>query len=431
MKVKIIAVVMFLLAGIVVTMAMINGKASDKEEYESYLAIARDNAKRDIPYVAVQNYRRAINMDASDEEVYEEYLEQSKLLGEDYYATAIKSYVVYFPESKEAYEALCEYYYENELYQFVMDTALEAKEKGIATDKVRDYYLECSVMYRIIATGFSEATSFIGDSARVKMDDLYGYINESGMYSIFPKYEKASFFLGDNTAALHENEWVMINTSGYVVARTDKLVDAMNFVNNNRILFSLDGKYDYMTTSLIVPKEIRFEDATNFKNGVAAVKKDGKWALMNSEMEMITDYLFDDIIRDEYNACINNGVIFVQKDGKYYMVNAEGARITETAFDNAYPFVGSEPAAVCVAGKWGFVDNTGKMIVEPQYEEAKSFNIGLGAVCKDGLWGYINTDNDIRMDFQYSDCLPFSSNGITATCDEDGIWTYIKLLSYM
>lgn len=431
MKVRIIAAIVFVLAGIMVAATMIGGQKADREEYAGYLALARANAEKGIPYVAVQNYRRAISMDASDEEIYKEYLAQAEALSEDYYTTAVKEYVLYFPQSAFAYETLCEYYYDQELYQFVMDTALEAKEKGIATDRVRDYYLECSVMYRIIADGFSEAGLFVGDYAKVKMDDVYGYIDGSGYYNILPKYENASFFLQSYAAVYHEDEWYMINNSGYKVAVTDRPVDYLGVLNNGKVLFAINGQYDYMTSSLVVPEEVRFDDATNFKNGVAAVKKNDKWALMNSNMEMITDYIFEEVLRDEFNSCINNGVIFVKKDGQYYMCNSQGNRIAESAFENAYPFVGNEPAAVCVDGKWGFVDSTGRMIIEPQYEAAKSFNIGLAAVCKDGLWGYIDSNGNLRIDYQFLNCLPFSTNGVTAVCNDDNVWTYIKLLPYI
>lgn len=430
MKVKIIAVIALVLAGITATIMMLKGQAAHQEEYAGYLAAARQNADRGIPYVAVQNYLRAIHMDASDETIYQEYLEQARNLGMDPYMAAVKAYVDYFPESSTAYEVLCEYYYDQEMYRIVLDTALEAREKGIATDRVREYYLECSVMYRVIGSGYSEVSSFLGGIARVRMGELYGYINKNGNYTIMPTYEDASFFMGKNAAVYHEDEWYMINDTGYKVARTDLPVDSLSFVSNGWILFSLEGKYDYMTSSLIVPQEIRFEDATNFKNRVAAVKKDGKWALINADMELITDYLFDDVLRDEFNTCINNGVIFVQRDGKYYMVDGNGLRITETGFDDARPFAGSDPAAVCVSGLWGFVDAQGNMVIEPQYEAAKSFNIGLGAVCQDGLWGYINTSNVIRMEYQFEDCLSFSGNGITAV-KEKGTWRYIKLLSYL
>lgn len=432
MKVKLIAVSALILAGIAVTISLVSGSIAKSENYNNSIAAAREKAEKGLPYVAVQNYRKAIAIDASKEDIYKEYMEQCRLLGEDYYTEAVKAYIKYFPESPDAYETLSEYYYEQKSYEFVLETALQAKELGLASNRVRDLFLECSMMYQTIGNGFSEATPFLGDYARVKMKDEYGFINTRGSYLIYPTYSDATFYMGGSASVYTDDEWCIVNDSGYKVARTDKPVDFLSFMSNGLVLFSLEGKYDYMTGALQVPDELRFDDATNFKNQVAAVKKDGKWALINSNFEMITDYVFDDVVRDAFNTCINNGVIFVKKDDKYYMADAAGNKITDTGFDDAYPFVGSEPAAVCENGKWGFVDHTGVYVIEPQYEEAKSFNIGLGAVCENGLWGYINLNGDIRIEHQFYDCQPFSSNGAAAVrqIKDEEIWTYIKLLPY-
>ncbi len=431
MKARIFAVLIMFLAGIWATVSVISGEKAIQDAYAGYLEAARSNAEKGVPFVSARNYQRAFEVLNEDESIYKEYLTQAELLGGDFYTEAVKDYVLYFPESPDAYECLVEYYYEAENYQKLMDMALEARSKGIATDIVRDRYMECSVMYKVQAGGFSEAGSFVGEVAKVKAEGLYGYINSQGIYTILPQYEDASFFLQANAAVKRDGQWFMIDDGGNKVAVTSQKVDYMSVLNNNWVLFSLDGKYDYMSSGLVVPEKLRFEDASIFRNEVAAVKQNGKWALINSSMEMITDFIFEDVVRDEYNACINNGVIFVKKNGKYYMCGANGAKLSETAFDDVYPFVANEPAAVCIDGKWGYVDSTGNMVIEPQYENAKSFSIGMGAVCKDGLWGYINASNEVRMEYQFVDCIPFSLNGMTAICEEDGTWTYIKLLAYM
>ena len=431
MKVKIIAIIALVLAGVAVSISVVASQNGTIQQYEDYIAAAEYNAEREIPYMAVMNYQRAMKIDNSNEEIYKAYLEQCKLVGEDFYASACENYVKNFPESMNAYEVLCDYYYEAESFKKVISTALEARSKELASDKIRDYFMECSVKYKIFFAGIDEVTPFLGEYSRVKMEDLYGYISARGGYYIYPMYEDASFFLGGSTAVFHDNEWYMINGEGYKVARTDKPVDSLNFANNGLVLFSLDGKYDYMTTSLIVPDEIRFDDATNFRKGIAAVQKNGKWALLNSGNEFVTDYIFDDVIRDEYNTCLNNGVIFAKSGNKYYMYDADGQKISENGFDNANPFITDEPAAVCVNGKWGFVDAAGNYVIEPKYEDAKSFNIGLGAVCVDGLWGYINTADVMRIEAQFVDCIPFSDYGITAIKeDTEKGWTFIKLIAY-
>lgn len=65
---------------------------------------------------------------------------------------------------------------------------------------------------------------------------------------------------------------------------------------------------------------------------------------------MITDYVYEDILLDEYETCIDNGVIFAKTGGKYYMTDKTGSQISSQGFDNAYPFAGTEPAAVCIGG---------------------------------------------------------------------------------
>ena len=172
-----------------------------------------------------------------------------------------------------------------------------------------------------------------------------------------------------------------------------------------------------------------YDYASNYKGGVATVKKGEKWALINTAEEMITDYIFDEVLLDEFDTCCTSGVIFAKKDGKYYMLDSKGERISETAFDDAKPFFGTGPAAVCLNGKWGFVNKNGKMAIEPQYENAVSFNIGLGAVCVEGRWGYINVSGDVKIAHQFEDCKPFASNGIAAV-KEDGLWKYVCLLPY-
>lgn len=45
---------------------------------------------------------------------------------------------------------------------------------------------------------------------------------------------------------------------------------------------------------------------------------------------------------------------------------------------------------VCQNGKWGYIDKTGKMVIKPQFNCARSFSEGLARVWIDGKMGYIN-----------------------------------------
>jgi hypothetical protein len=41
-------------------------------------------------------------------------------------------------------------------------------------------------------------------------------------------------------------------------------------------------------------------------------------------------------------------------------------------------------------GKWGYIDKTGKYIINPQFDEAMGFNEGLASVRIGDKWGYID-----------------------------------------
>lgn len=429
MKAKLISIVSVILVGILVLVLTISNHAAVEREYNTNLANARANAEKLIPFNSYNYYLKAFEIRCEDEKIYQEFLTQAELLGGSYYGSAVKDYVVKFPMSSTAYELLCKMYYESGSYKTLMDTALEARGKNVATTQVANWYNECAHMLRSVKSGVEDPQPFLGGYALVKINDTYGYIKESGDFLLAPVYTGASAMMGTNVAVNDGEEWHIINNGGFKVARTSKPVDYMGILVSGKIPVAIGGKYAYCTSALVVPESLPYDYASNFKNGVAAVKKGDKWALINTDEKQLTDFIFESIILDEFDTCCNQGVTFAKKDGKYYMVNTQGGKISDQAFDDARSFAGSGPAAICVAGKWGFVDNTGKIVIAPQYEGANSFNIGLGAVCVEGAWGYINSNGTIRVECQFEDCQPFADNGIAAV-KEKGMWKYVRLLSY-
>lgn len=429
MKMKLISIIMALVLGTVAVVSSLSAYMERESSYNNYLEKARYNAQREIPYNAYQNYQKAFAIRCESESVYQEYIEQCRLLGADYYAKAVEEYVERFPNSSTAYEMLCRRHYENGSYKSVVKLALEARQQGAATEQVRLWYMECAYMLKNVSSGYEEVQSMLGGYARVKVGGKYGFIKQSGKYVIAPRYEQASTYMNECASVLEDGVWQVVNSLGYRVALPDRPVDSLGMIVGGIMSVSVDGKYGYTDASLQIPTELPYAYASTFKNGVAAVEKDGKWALINTSRELVTDFIFDDIVLDEYDVCINSGVIFVCKDGKYYMMNAEGTKISDQAFDAVQPFADGGLAAVAIGGKWGFVDPTGSVVIEPQYEGARSFGAGLGGVCIDGLWGYVSKSGELLVECQFEDCMPFNASGIAAV-KENGLWKFVQLLGY-
>lgn len=53
--------------------------------------------------------------------------------------------------------------------------------------------------------------------------------------------------------------------------------------------------------------------------------------------------------------------------------------------------------------KWGYKDASGRVIVQPIYEQAKDFSEGLGTVKKMGWWGYVNKFGQSIIPFEFDE----------------------------
>src|SRR5918992_497795 len=58
--------------------------------------------------------------------------------------------------------------------------------------------------------------------------------------------------------------------------------------------------------------------------------------------------------------------------------------------------------------RWGYIDRSGKIVVETKFENAEEFSEGLGAVKVDGRWGFIDSTGKLVIEARYSSARPFS-----------------------
>ena len=79
----------------------------------------------------------------------------------------------------------------------------------------------------------------------------------------------------------------------------------------------------------------------------------------------------------------------VKVNGQWGYIDKTGKIVINPQFDSAWDF--SEGLAwVKVGGKWGYIDKTGKIVINPQFDDAHDFHDGLALVVVEGLYGYID-----------------------------------------
>ena len=313
----------------------------------------------------------------------------------------------------------------------------------------------------VIQPQFDDANSFSGNIASVRigdwMDGKWGCIDKTGKMVIQPKYEHAPAFMSGLVAYIEtDGKKVLINNKGKTVIEfpSEAEVNIWHDFENGWAPVKVNDKYGLADENGWVV-EPQFEEAVVFgamawvtkddKNGV--LKKNGQWFIEPKE-NLSRDY-------DEYED-----IICVSDDDKYGYINGNGW-LVKPQYTYANQF--SEGlAAVSIDGeKWGFIDKTGKMciepqfyveyntkfvdgwalvgdenhkigfidkkgnwVIQPQYDSALLFHEDFAAVEIDGKWGYINKDGKMVINPQYEDAADFSK-GLAAVKKGDK-WGYIN-----
>ena len=61
---------------------------------------------------------------------------------------------------------------------------------------------------------------------------------------------------------------------------------------------------------------------------------------------------------------------------------------------------------VVIGDRWGFADQSGKVVINPQFERAEPFASGLAEVRLD-KWGYVNASGKMAVNPQFDKAGPF------------------------
>jgi WG containing repeat len=99
----------------------------------------------------------------------------------------------------------------------------------------------------------------------------------------------------------------------------------------------------------------------------------------------------------------------IEQNGKWGYIDLSGKTIIDPRFDAANEF--SEGfAAIEIKGKWGFIDEDGKTVVDARYSAAHEFSEGLARVQiggdkygLNGKWGFIDYAGRMAIEPQYDD----------------------------
>jgi hypothetical protein len=160
------------------------------------------------------------------------------------------------------------------------------EEKKLLIDRKGKVITELDYMY---VQSFYEGLCLVQSNT-----ELYGFINEKGVEVIPCQFDDAYYF--DNGFAEIEIDGLkkIINRSGEICF--DLEVDFISGVSDGFFLVRLDNfLYQFIGFDGKPLKSEFFEDAQLFKDGFAAVKKDGEWGAIDVEGNQVIPFNYSEV----------------------------------------------------------------------------------------------------------------------------------------
>ena len=249
--------------------------------------------------------------------------------------------------------------------------------------------------------------------------EKWGYTGKNGRTNIEFEYDDATRFSGDYAVVKIDGVYTLIDQNGYWNAVDKNGLDQVIDIAGDKIIGVKDGKYGIYSNMFERLNEEDYEDAHLNDNGMVVVKKDGKWAVLDGNMKNVTDFELTDVAVNSRGQVFSGKYAVVADGNGYFLIDQKGKACYEKRFPNAKGYEGGYYAVSDSDGNWGFADEAGENVIPCQYVDAYSFSNQTAAVQYAGKCGYINQYGNMVINAEYSEALPFL-NGKAFAYDDQG-----------
>jgi len=284
-------------------------------------------------------------------------------------------------------------------------------------------------------------------------DYKYGFMDKTGKVIIKPIYLRVAHpgfseglvFVSEEKASNGDFIWICIDTSGKIVFKLDQhCAPFVSFHEGYAVILNWPkGIYYYINKEGKKVFNKKFSHAYSFSSGYAKV--------CDKKEEYFNLYFID---RNGKRAkhlpygcnAFRNGISFCHKK----LIDTLG----NTLIDSIDEWTGNDYEYLKVKrnGKWGFVDQKGKIIIDFIYTEDRDryydeilnlntdsldaipkepyrnvgfFHDGLASILKDSLYGFINTKNEIVIEPIFRG-VEYFSEGLAGVTLDGILWGFIN-----
>jgi hypothetical protein len=256
-----------------------------------------------------------------------------------------------------------------------------------------------------------------------------GYIDETGKFIVNPQFEIGARFSEGVAAVITGGKVGYIDKTGkYVINPQFESVGGREGAGTSNFseglaMAKVGGKIGFVDKKGQIVVNPQFDDALPFFEGLAAARMGDKWGFVDKEGKIAINPQFEDA------QPFSGGLAAVLMGKQYGYIDKTGKIIINPQFDSAQPFSSEGLAAVFLDQKMGLIDREGTYAVNPQFGRSGvlgggvrlallvtneigrlSISEGLLAVRvgeNQGSFGYADKTGKIVINPQFNEAFPF------------------------
>ena len=416
--------------------ALFGGQAKDMKTYNAYLEKAAKFESKEIYIDALNCYKDALKMNPNDRGITQKIADMYYRLGDfNGFITTCDQLIDLNPSDPKPYLDEIHYYIEKSNYADAIKVLRSAQKRVGDNAEIAAIQKELSTkcVEKYVSFGDVQDWFEVGNTTLIVAgaNDKWGIALKDGSRFLRPNYDYVGTY-DEETGFIpicYEGRYYYVDYEGNRRLIGDEEYQFLGGFHDGFAAAQRQGNYGYVDIDFN-EYHFEYEYSGEFANGIAAVKKDGRWALIDSKFNYLTGYDFDEILVDSYGRCAAFGLVVARSGDEYFFLNNNGKRISSRTFNEAVLPADDESLIAVRDGElWGFADHDGAMIIEPQYQNAKSFCLGLAPVKVNDDWGYIDLDKNIVIECKYKDAGVFSKAG-AAPVYNGYSWMFLVLCEY-
>jgi hypothetical protein len=250
--------------------------------------------------------------------------------------------------------------------------ALDSKIAGKDARDVKEGYIDKTGAY-VIAPQFDFAFDFSDGMAQVSVGGRHGYVDKSGkVFYLDPAFADNKDF-SEGLAVVRYREW---GKQGYIdktgSIAIEPIYDSAGKFSEGLAAVHIGDRCGYIDKSARMVIEPQFASCGDFSEGMARVRVGARfedpWGYVDRTGKIVVEPQFVEA------RGFKEGLAAVRIKGAGDWTRQEGDEIVTT-----------------ITGPFGFIDKSGKMVIEPAFTQVADFSHGLAMINlgpeTPGLWG--------------------------------------------